>query len=268
MTSTVVDDAVESQIVPCFDRTINVEPLRHRPDDIRAMIPAMLRTLSPNRDLQVSPRAVNQLARHPWPGNATQLRDVLRRVVAAKRTGTIELADLPPECMAVGRRTTHAPQSLKSEHHTNPNHRRTVATRARGPAHRYVAGDDLPQDPRLQHRHPALRRQEGSRIDTAWMSMPMSPPTSVPLMRMNWRSRPHLQLDPLGGLLAVPAVDVWLITWLSRAVAVDGIHRRIAARVSMRSRRERSASNRSARPVTSDTARVRAPGHPRPRGPR
>ena len=44
----VVDDALESQIVPCFDRTIAVEPLRHRPDDIRAMIPAMLRTLSPD----------------------------------------------------------------------------------------------------------------------------------------------------------------------------------------------------------------------------
>lgn len=113
--STVVDDAVESQIVPCFDRTINVEPLRHRPDDIRAMIPAMLRTLSPNRDLQVSPRAVNQLSRHPWPGNATQLRDVLRRVLAAKRTGTIELADLPPECMAVGRRTLTPLESLERD---------------------------------------------------------------------------------------------------------------------------------------------------------
>jgi transcriptional regulator of acetoin/glycerol metabolism len=79
------------------------------------MIPAILRTLAPSRDLQISPRAVNQLARHPWPGNATQLRDVLRRVLAAKRSGTIELADLPPECMAVGRRTLTPLEALERD---------------------------------------------------------------------------------------------------------------------------------------------------------
>ena len=113
--STVVDDAVESQLVPCFDRSITVEPLRHRPDDIRAIIPSMLRTLSPTRDLTISARALNQLARHPWPGNAAQLRDVLRRVILTKRSGTIELDDLPPECMAVGRRTLTPLEALERD---------------------------------------------------------------------------------------------------------------------------------------------------------
>ena len=40
---------------------------------------------------------------------------VLRRVLAAKRTGTIELADLPPECMAVGRRTLTPLESLERD---------------------------------------------------------------------------------------------------------------------------------------------------------
>src|SRR5690349_20733885 len=34
------------------------------------------------------------------------------------------------------------------------------------------------------------KAQDGSRIETAWISMPIRPPTSVPLMRMNGRSRP------------------------------------------------------------------------------
>ena len=61
------------------------------------------------------------------------------------------------------------------------------------------------------------------------MSMPMSPPTSVPLIRMNWRSRAHLQLDPLGGLLAVPAVDgVADHLGQLRAVALHGVDGRVA----------------------------------------
>ncbi len=101
----VVTHQVEAQILPCFDRTVVLEPLRHRPQDVRVLIPALLHTQAPSRELAIGSAALNQLARHPWPGNVTQLRDVLRRVTAAKRHGQIELADLPPECLAVARRT-------------------------------------------------------------------------------------------------------------------------------------------------------------------
>ena len=42
----------------------------------------------------------------------------------------------------------------------------------------------------IRHLTGGARAQEGSTIETAWMSMPMRPPTRVPLMRMNCRSRP------------------------------------------------------------------------------
>ena len=110
-------EAVETQVVPCFDRTVVLEPLRHRPEDIRVVIPHLLRSMStsPSRELQISPGAVNQLVRHPWPRNVAQLRDVLRKIMATKRSGTIELADLPPECMAVGRRSLTPLEALERD---------------------------------------------------------------------------------------------------------------------------------------------------------
>lgn len=114
-TSPTVSETVERQIVPCFGRTVVLEPLRHRPDDIRVIIPHLLRALSSGTQPEISNAAVNQLARHPWPGNVTQLREVLARVVASKRTGTIELADLPPDCMTVGRRVLTRLEALERD---------------------------------------------------------------------------------------------------------------------------------------------------------
>ncbi|MGO4599776.1 sigma-54-dependent Fis family transcriptional regulator [Terrabacter sp. 2RAF25] len=108
-------EPVETQLMPCFDRTVVLEPLRHRPEDIRVVIPHLLRSLSPNRELQISQSAVNQLTRHPWPNNVRQLRDTLRKIVATKRSGTVELADLPPECMAVGRRSLTPLEALERD---------------------------------------------------------------------------------------------------------------------------------------------------------
>lgn len=111
------NEAVETQIVPCFDRTVVLEPLRHRPEDIRIIIPHLLRSLSPSptKELHISSAAVNQLVRHPWPRNVAQLRETLRKIMASKRSGTIELADLPPECMAVGRRSLTPLEALERD---------------------------------------------------------------------------------------------------------------------------------------------------------
>lgn len=108
-------ESVDASVIPTFDRTVVLEPLRHRPEDVRVMVPALLRSLAPSRELAVSPAALSQLARHPWPGNVLQLRDVLRRIVTAKRSGTIELTDLPPECMSVGRRTLTPLEALERD---------------------------------------------------------------------------------------------------------------------------------------------------------
>src|ERR1700677_1446059 len=44
------------------------------------------------------------MLRSNWPGNIEQLRNVLKRAVQHRRTGTIQLAELAPECWSVSRR--------------------------------------------------------------------------------------------------------------------------------------------------------------------
>ena len=55
-------------------------------------------------NLSVSPAVMRVLMRNRWPGNVEQLYQVLRTTVARRRSGTIELRDLPPECRATTRR--------------------------------------------------------------------------------------------------------------------------------------------------------------------
>jgi transcriptional regulator of acetoin/glycerol metabolism len=42
--------------------------------------------------------------RNLWPGNVEQLYRVLRATVARRRSGVVEVGDLPPECRATTRR--------------------------------------------------------------------------------------------------------------------------------------------------------------------
>lgn len=106
---------IMSKLVPTFDVTITLEPLRHRADDVRVMAQVMLRQISRSPDVTLSPRALNQLQRNPWPGNAVQLHEVLRKALTSKRRGVIELTDLPSECLAVGRRTLTTLESLERD---------------------------------------------------------------------------------------------------------------------------------------------------------
>jgi transcriptional regulator of acetoin/glycerol metabolism len=52
----------------------------------------------------LSQAAINQLMRLPWPGNVTRLRTVLADIARRRRSGVVELADLPAECRATTRR--------------------------------------------------------------------------------------------------------------------------------------------------------------------
>jgi transcriptional regulator of acetoin/glycerol metabolism len=55
------------------------------------------------------------LLRSNWPGNTGQLWQVLRRVVQYRRTGTIQPADLPPECWSVSRRLLSPLESMQRD---------------------------------------------------------------------------------------------------------------------------------------------------------
>jgi transcriptional regulator of acetoin/glycerol metabolism len=86
-----------------FAESLVVPPLRHRIDDVRDIVPVLLRRHAAHRRLVCSPQAMHTLLRSPWPGNVAQLDRVVQAAVAARPTGRIEPGDLPDEAHTTSR---------------------------------------------------------------------------------------------------------------------------------------------------------------------
>lgn len=87
-----------------FRRSVEIPPLRHHVEDVRELVPYLLVKLSSTGALTCSNAAMQLLLRANWPGNVTQLENVLRAVARHRRAGAIEATDLPPEFRTVRRR--------------------------------------------------------------------------------------------------------------------------------------------------------------------
>ena len=97
-------DADLTALLSLFPRTVEVPPLRHHVEDVAELVPHLLARLTRGGSLRPSPAVMRVLMRNRWPGNVEQLYQVLRTTVARRRSGVVELADLPPECRATTRR--------------------------------------------------------------------------------------------------------------------------------------------------------------------
>ncbi|OBC03970.1 helix-turn-helix domain-containing protein [Gordonia sp. w5E2] len=104
-----------SVLLPFFGHTVELPPLRHRIEDLHDLVPTLLKQLTRGRELAVAPNAMNQLSKYSWPGNVTELRQILREVVTHQRTGTIEAAQLPPRCRSTSRHTLTRIESLERD---------------------------------------------------------------------------------------------------------------------------------------------------------
>jgi sigma-54 dependent transcriptional regulator, acetoin dehydrogenase operon transcriptional activator AcoR len=102
-------------LLACFPRTVDVPPLRRHIEDLPELVPHLLRRLGRGSGLTCSPEVMRVLMRNRWPGNADQLTTVLRRIVAKRRSGVIELRDLPAECWATGKRVLSPLESLECD---------------------------------------------------------------------------------------------------------------------------------------------------------
>jgi transcriptional regulator of acetoin/glycerol metabolism len=91
-------------LLSLFPRTVAVPPLRRHLEDVAELVPHLLGRLTRGAGLGVSPAVMQVLMRNRWPGNVEQLHQVLRAMVARRRSGVLEPADLPPECRATTRR--------------------------------------------------------------------------------------------------------------------------------------------------------------------
>lgn len=114
-TTAVEATAVDAMIVPCFDSTIRIPPLRHRSQDIGPLASHFLRRSAHSEDISFTPAALRQLSRLPWTRNLAQLQSVVNKVVLTKRNGVIDIDDLPPECQSTVRRSLTHLESLERD---------------------------------------------------------------------------------------------------------------------------------------------------------
>jgi len=80
-----------------------VPPLRDRRDDVPVMLEHFLRTFAAQYETDVpklSQDAVDAFLQHDWPGNVRELKNVVERLVIARRSGMVERADIPIDIKA------------------------------------------------------------------------------------------------------------------------------------------------------------------------
>jgi sigma-54 dependent transcriptional regulator, acetoin dehydrogenase operon transcriptional activator AcoR len=95
--------------------TVDLPPLRHHIEDLHDLVPFFLAKLGQQARLTCSPEAMQLLLRSRWPGNIEQLWQVLKQVARHRRSGTIQPADLPPECWTVSRRLLSPLESMERD---------------------------------------------------------------------------------------------------------------------------------------------------------
>ncbi len=92
-------------VLGCLDAAVVLPPLRHRVEDLPGLVERVLAELAPGRRVRLSPAAARLVARYPWPGNLTELREALAAALRRRPVGEIAAEDLPAACRTAGTRT-------------------------------------------------------------------------------------------------------------------------------------------------------------------
>ena len=79
--------------------TVDMPPLRRRPEDILALAEEFLREVTKGAELRVNraftPAARQSLMAHSWPGNLRELRNVVERAAILAERDNIDVSDFP-----------------------------------------------------------------------------------------------------------------------------------------------------------------------------
>jgi transcriptional regulator with PAS, ATPase and Fis domain len=91
---------------------IRIPPLRERRDDIPLFLDHFLASAGDSgARLQLTPEARQLLVDYDWPGNVRELRNVVERLAVRRRTGAIDVHDLPAEVRSVPARRALVPSN-------------------------------------------------------------------------------------------------------------------------------------------------------------
>jgi transcriptional regulator of acetoin/glycerol metabolism len=109
-----VDAEVGLHLLHFFPRTVAVPPLRHHLEDLPALVRLLLNRAGAT-ELVLSMSAMNQLMRLPWADNVAHLRQTLTAIIRTRRSGIVDIADLPAECRANSRRSLSRIETLERD---------------------------------------------------------------------------------------------------------------------------------------------------------
>src|SRR5439155_9581984 len=77
---------------------IDLPPLRERPEDIPLLATHFIEKFARPGDLpkQITPRAMEVLLNHTWPGNIRDLENAIERACVTSRDNLTQVENLPP----------------------------------------------------------------------------------------------------------------------------------------------------------------------------
>lgn len=104
-----------TRLLRLFPSTVTLPPLRHHVEDVEQLVPYFLLRLGHGGQLTVSPEVMQLLLRFSWPGNVAQVLETLRSVVRHRRTGVVQLGDLPPEIQSLSRHRLSPLESMERD---------------------------------------------------------------------------------------------------------------------------------------------------------
>ncbi len=102
---------------------LNVIPIRiptllERKEDIPVLTQEFIRKFSPNDDIILSSKLMDELMRHSWPGNIRELENLVERMIVLRRGKTLTPKDLPEDFGSFDPRRDGATQEKTPEHLT------------------------------------------------------------------------------------------------------------------------------------------------------
>lgn len=110
-----LDTGPVRDLLPHFQRSASVPPLRHRVDDLPELTRQILAKYSRGRSTSLNAAAMRTMARYTWPGNVCQLDDALRTALGHRPVGEIQPEDLPGYCYQTSGRTLSALESIERD---------------------------------------------------------------------------------------------------------------------------------------------------------
>jgi transcriptional regulator of acetoin/glycerol metabolism len=98
-----------------FQEAVTVPPLRHRNEDIPAVVGEVLSKVAAGRRARVGPAALRVICRYSWPRNITQLEEALAAALLRRPVGDIQPEDLPGYCHDSARRQLTGLEALERD---------------------------------------------------------------------------------------------------------------------------------------------------------